>query len=33
MKIANNIEKENGVTVEVINARFLKPIDKETIKY
>ncbi len=32
MKIANNIEKENGVTVEVINARFLKPIDKETIK-
>lgn len=32
MKIADDIEKENNTTVEVINARFLKPIDKETIK-
>ena len=33
MKVAKEIEKEqNNVLVEVINARFLKPIDKETIK-
>ena len=33
MKVAEEIEKEqNNVSVEVINARFLKPIDKETIK-
>jgi 1-deoxy-D-xylulose-5-phosphate synthase len=32
MKIAEKIEKEQQVTAEVINARFLKPIDKETIK-
>lgn len=33
MKVAEKIEKEqNNVSVEVINARFLKPIDKETIK-
>ena len=30
MKIAEKIEKEN-ISVEVINARFLKPIDKQTI--
>ena len=31
-KIADKIEQENeNITVEVINARFLKPIDKETI--
>ena len=33
MKIAEKLEKENATTVEVINARFLKPIDKETIKH
>ena len=33
MKIAEKIEKgQEGITVEVINARFLKPIDKDTIK-
>jgi len=33
MKIANEIEKKKEeITVEVINSRFLKPIDKETIK-
>ena len=33
MKVAEKIEKENEhITVEVINARFLKPIDEETIK-
>ena len=33
MKVAETIEKENtDISVEVINARFLKPIDKETIK-
>ena len=33
IKVANKIEQENSnVTVEVINCRFLKPIDKETIK-
>ncbi len=33
MKIAEKVENENNdITVEVINARFLKPIDKETIK-
>ncbi len=33
MKIAENVENENpDMQVEVINARFLKPIDKETIK-
>ena len=33
MKIAESVEKENpDIEVEVINARFLKPIDKETIK-
>jgi 1-deoxy-D-xylulose-5-phosphate synthase len=33
MKVAETIEKEReNVSVEVINARFLKPIDKETIK-
>ena len=33
MKVAEKIEQENtDVLVEVINSRFLKPIDKETIK-
>ena len=33
IKIANKIEEKNSdITVEVINCRFLKPIDKETIK-
>ncbi len=33
MKVAEKIEKEQkGISVEVINTRFLKPIDKETIK-
>ena len=33
MKVAEQIEKEQkDITVEVINSRFLKPIDKETIK-
>ena len=33
MKVAETIEKEQkDVSVEVINTRFLKPIDKETIK-
>ncbi len=33
MKIAEKIEKENAnISVEVINSRFLKPIDKEKIK-
>lgn len=33
MKVAEKIEKEQeGVSIEVINSRFLKPIDKETIK-
>ncbi len=33
MKIAESVENENpDIEVEVINARFLKPIDKETIK-
>lgn len=32
MKVAQKIEKEQNITVEVINSRFLKPIDKETIK-
>ena len=33
IKIANKIEERNSdITVEVINCRFLKPIDKETIK-
>lgn len=33
MKIAREIEKEQeNIIVEVINARFLKPMDKETIK-
>ena len=32
MKVAEKIEKEQDITVEVINTRFLKPIDKETIK-
>lgn len=32
MKVAEEIEKEQDITVEVINTRFLKPIDKETIK-
>lgn len=33
MKIAREIEKEQeNITIEVINARFLKPIDKETLK-
>lgn len=31
MKIANNLENEN-ISVEVINARFLKPLDNKTIK-
>lgn len=32
MKVAEKIEKEQGnISVEVINARFLKPIDKDTI--
>lgn len=31
MKIADKLEKE-GIQAEVINARFLKPIDKETMK-
>ena len=33
MKVAEKIEKQQkGITVEVINVRFLKPIDKMTIK-
>lgn len=32
MKIAEEIEKDKNISVEVINSRFLKPIDKETIK-
>ena len=32
MKIANEIEEKENITVEVINSRFLKPIDKEQIK-
>lgn len=33
MKVAEKIEKEQkDISVEVINTRFLKPIDKETIK-
>ena len=33
LKMAEKLEKEReDITVEVINARFLKPIDKETIK-
>ena len=32
MKIANKIEEKEKITVEVINSRFLKPIDKEKIK-
>lgn len=33
MKIAKEIEREQeGISIEVINSRFLKPIDKETIK-
>ena len=33
MKVAKKIEEENrDITVEVINARFLKPIDRKTIK-
>ncbi len=33
MKIANEIEKEQkGITIEVINTRFLKPMDKDSIK-
>ena len=32
MKISNAIEKKEDKTVEVINARFLKPLDKERIK-
>lgn len=31
MKVANNLENKD-INVEVINARFLKPLDKETIK-
>ena len=31
MKLADKLEKE-GIQAEVINARFLKPIDKETMK-
>ena len=33
MKVAKEIEKEQkNITVEVINCRFLKPIDEDTIK-
>ena len=32
MKITQQIEKEQQKSVEVINARFLKPLDEETIK-
>ena len=32
MKIAEQIEKEQGKSVEVINARFLKPLDESAIK-
>lgn len=32
MKIAEEMEKEQDITIEVINSRFLKPIDEETIK-
>ncbi len=33
MKIAKDLEKEQkDITIEVINARFLKPFDKETIQ-
>ncbi len=32
MKLAEKYEKEKGIEAEVINARFLKPLDAETIK-
>ncbi len=32
MKIAEEMEKEQDIAIEVINSRFLKPIDEETIK-
>ncbi len=32
MKIANILEKDEKIQVEVINARFLKPLDKDKIK-
>lgn len=32
IKLAEKYEKENGIKAEVINARFLKPLDIETIK-
>ncbi len=32
MKIAEKLKKENNLNIEVINARFLKPLDKKTIK-
>ena len=32
MKVAQRIEEQGDISVEVINARFLKPIDKKTIR-
>lgn len=32
MKIAEKLKKEDNLNIEVINARFLKPLDKKTIK-
>jgi len=32
MKISEKLKKENNLNIEVINARFLKPLDKKTIK-
>ncbi len=31
IKVANILEEKEGKSIEVINARFLKPLDKETI--
>jgi 1-deoxy-D-xylulose-5-phosphate synthase len=31
LKVARDLEDENNIHVEVINARFLKPLDKDTI--
>ena len=31
IKVANILEEKEGKSVEVINARFLKPLDKETL--
>lgn len=32
MKVAERLEEQEEISVEVMNARFLKPIDKETIR-